>query len=143
MKFYVADGVFAVDADQEAITLAHELMKLYDSVHFRFAKFLSNSKEVMSHIPQDRRIEDINFEENLPESAALGLHYDPVTECLNINPVKELAQKITKAEVMRLAGLAYDPNNYLAPITINVRRLTQKIFQIPTILFSGRKITHT
>ena len=128
---YMDDGIFALDSDEEAIDLAHQLMKVFDSVHMRFTKIGSNSKKVLKAIPEDRRLSEINFMDPIPEAGTLGLRYDAEHDTFCLSPVEELASKVTKSEIMRIAAKVYDPNNYLALITIKARKLTQLIFQIP------------
>ena len=130
-QLYMDDGIFSLETEQQAIELSQELMKTFDSIHMCFNKFISCSKIVMKSLPENRRLTEVSFNDPLPEAGTLGLNYDAEADCFSLNPVKELAQIITKSEVMRLAAKIYDPNNYLALITIKVRKLTQLIFQIP------------
>ena len=130
-QIYMDDGIFSLETPQQAIELAQQLMKTFDSIHMNFGKFISCSKEVMRAIPEKRRLSEITFDDPLPESGTLGIKYNAEGDFLQLNPVTELAQVITKAEVMRIAAKVYDPNNLLGIITIKARRLTQLIFQIP------------
>ena len=130
-QIYMDDGIFSVETPKQAIELAQQIMKTFDSIHMNFGKFISCSREVMRSIPEKRRLTEINFDDPLPESGTLGINYDAENDCLSLNPVTELAQVITKSEVMRIAAKVYDPNNILGLITIKARRLTQLIFQIP------------
>ena len=130
-KIYMDDGVFAVDSEDEAIHLAHQLMKVFDSVHMRFCKFGSNSSRVLQAIPEDRRLTELNLHDPIPDAGTLGLKYHANGDFFTLNSVQELAEKVTKTEIMRLAGKTYDPNNFMALITIRARSLTQLIFQIP------------
>ena len=128
---YMDDGIFALDTEQEAIELSRQLTKVFDAVHMRFTKFGSNSKEVLQSIPENRRLTEINLQDPIPDAGTLGLRYHADEDYFTLNPVEELATKITKAEIMRIAAKVYDPNNFLGIITINARKLTQLIFQIP------------
>ena len=130
-SIYMDDGIFALNTEEEAIDLAHQLMKIFDSVHMRFTKFGSNSTKVLKAIPEDRRLTELSLYDPIPEAGTLGLKYDANGDFFTLNSIQELSEKITKAEIMRLAGKTYDPNNYLALITIRARSLTQLIFQIP------------
>ena len=130
-NIYMDDGIFAVNTEEEAIDLAHQLMKIFDSVHMRFTKFGSNSAKVLKAIPEDRRLTELSLYDPIPEAGTLGLKYDANNDSFTLNSIQELSEKVTKAEIMRLAGKTYDPNNYLALITIRARSLTQLIFQIP------------
>ena len=128
---YMDDGLFAAESDLAAIDLAHQLMKVFDSVQMRFTKFGSNSKQVLQSIPEERRLSEINFSDPTPEAGTLGIKYDADKDEFSLSPLTELASTITKAEIMRIAAKVYDPANFLAVITIRARKLTQLIFQIP------------
>ena len=130
-QIYMDDGIFSVATPQEAIELAQQIMKTFDHIHMNFGKFISCSREVMRSIPEKRRLSEITFDDPLPESGTLGINYNAEEDSLRLSPVTELAQVITKSEIMRIAAKVYDPNNLLGLITIKARRLTQLIFQIP------------
>ena len=130
-QVYMDDGCFSLEDPNQAIELASQLMKTFDQVHMNFNKIISCSKKVMMSIPENRRLSEVTFEDPLPESGTLGLKYDANTDCLSLNPLEDTATKITKSEIMRIAAKVYDPTNLLGLITINARKLTQLIFQIP------------
>ena len=130
-QIYMDDGIFSVETPKQAIELSQQIMKTFDSIHMNFGKFISCSREVMRSIPEKRRLSEINFDDPLPESGTLGINYNAENDCLRLSPVTELAQVVTKSEVMRIAAKVYDPNNLLGLITIKARRLTQLIFQVP------------
>ena len=130
-QIYMDDGIFSLESSEQAIQLARELMRTFDSVHMNFGKFLSCSHEVMKIIPEDRRLKEITFDDPLPESTTLGINYNAEKDWFTLNPVMELAETITKAEIMRIAAKVYDPNNLLGLVTVKARKLTQLIFQIP------------
>ena len=130
-QVYMDDGCFSLEDEKQAIELANQLMKTFDQVHMNFNKVISCSKKVMMSIPENRRLSEVTFDDPLPESGTLGINYDANDDCLNLNPLDETITKITKSEIMRVAAKVYDPNNLLGIITINARKLTQLIFQIP------------
>ena len=117
---YMDDGIFALDTEQEAIELSRQLTKVFDAVHMRFTKFGSNSKEVLQSIPENRRLTEINLQDPIPDAGTLGLRYHANEDYFTLSPVEELATKITKAEIMRIAAKVYDPNNFYNVIFLKI-----------------------
>ena len=53
--FYIYDLLKAVETPSKAISLAHKLMALLKRGGFRLTKWTSNSREVLTRIPEDKR----------------------------------------------------------------------------------------
>ena len=79
-NFYVDDGLYSVGTVQEAIKLVNAARELCTVGNLRLHKFVSNSKELLEHIPESERDVatqsiDINLD-NLPTERALGIRWD-------------------------------------------------------------------
>ena len=101
---------------------------------FKLTKWISNSDEVMNSIPEEDRAPSVkNFQERetLVERA-LGVKYDVKTDMLVFEVAKlsskvgEKGEKMTKRKTHSFVHSFYDPIGILSPITLILKKLTQK-----------------
>ena len=67
-NFYVDDCFKSLPTKDEAISLVQELPELLSRGGFRLTKWLSNKREVLSHVPAGERAPCVSLQlENLPK----------------------------------------------------------------------------
>ena len=73
--FYIYDLLKAVETPSKAISLAHKLMALLKRGGFRLTKWTSNSREVLTRIPEDKRARPtVNLDlDELPIDREMGV----------------------------------------------------------------------
>ena len=76
--FYVDDGLKSVQSVDEAVQLTKDAKEMCKRGGFRLHKFTSNSNEVISSVPLEDRVEEINnldldHQDVLPIERALGI----------------------------------------------------------------------
>ncbi|XP_078347357.1 uncharacterized protein LOC144632559 [Oculina patagonica] len=83
--FYVDDGLKSVSSVEEAVKLVTDVKQMCNRGGFRLHKFVSNSKEVISRIPEPDRadgVKELNLDlDSLPLERALGVQcsiFDPL-----------------------------------------------------------------
>ena len=78
-NFYVDDGLKSVQSFEQAKELIKNTKSLCQRVGFRLHKFTSNSREVLSSIPQEDRAADTKdhrlVSKNTAIERALGVHW--------------------------------------------------------------------
>ena len=77
-NFYMDDLIKTVKTETDAVKLIHELISMLQSRGFNLTKFNSNSKKVVSAIPEDKRSQTskntLKFEDEI--TRALGIKWD-------------------------------------------------------------------
>lgn len=78
-NFYVDDRLISVPTESEAVQLYHTLTEMCSKGGFRLMKGISNSRTVLSSIPEkyrDHRVKDLDLERDiLPLKSALGVQW--------------------------------------------------------------------
>lgn len=76
-NFYVDDCLKSVRSEEEAVSLCNDLVAILDSGGFRLTKWVSNSRAVLSAIPEEERAKELrDLDLNLdtrPVERALGV----------------------------------------------------------------------
>ena len=127
-NFYVDDCLLSVDSVQEARQIVKDVTSLLQEGGFRLTKWLSNSREVMSSIPDAERaksVVDLDLDE-LPMERALGMSWNVEKDCFQFTSViKE--KPATKRGLLSVISSLYDPLGFVAPVTLNGKRLLQEL----------------
>ncbi|KAJ8977222.1 hypothetical protein NQ317_002475 [Molorchus minor] len=95
---------------------------------FQMVKWVSNSPELLSHIPEDIKLPSlVDFEKG--NWKVLGLQWNPFADffCFSINLEKTLC---TKRNMLSLISRTYDPLGMLSPTTLFVKLLINKLWKI-------------
>jgi hypothetical protein len=80
--FYAHDCLKSLPTKQEAVNLVEELPVL-SCGGFRLTKWLSNEREVLSHMPDNERAPCISLQlQHLPKDKALGVQWNTETDSL-------------------------------------------------------------
>ena len=120
-NFYVDN---ALSSNTLATRMATDLAKILDHGGFCTAKFMSNSKEVLSSIPVQRRATpnlDLRLDE-LPVERALGVHWFVETDELGFE-IKNLNRPWTKRGILSALCSLYDPLGFAVPVALTARAL--------------------
>jgi len=82
---YMDDLCVSCSRVQGAISLIQQLRGLLGSGGFHLTKFLSNSKQVLNHVPKDHLALDMEPEQRkLPTHKALGVYWNAESDCLEV-----------------------------------------------------------
>ena len=78
-NFYVDNCLKSVHSEEEAVLLYHNLQAVCGKDGFRLTKWVSNSRSVLSAIPEEEReteVKDLDLDRDaLPKERALGVHW--------------------------------------------------------------------
>ena len=86
-NFYVDDVLKSVPSEEKAVLPADQLIKLLKEGNFHLTKFSSNSRKLLTMLPQDERADPaINLDlDRLPVTRALGLHWDADSDTFSLS----------------------------------------------------------
>ena len=126
-NFYVDDCLKSVDTDHEAIQLIDDLTMACKEKGFRLTKFVSNSHEVMAHIPPQERSKETkncSLEDKLPVEKALGLRWN-VEEDVFEFAIKNVHSESTRRGILSSVSSVYDPLGFIAPVILPAKSILQ------------------
>ena len=127
-NFYVDDCLVSVDTNEEAKKLVKDLTSLLQEGGFRLTKWVSNSREVMSAIPEAERAKSVvNLDpDELPIERALGISWNVENDCFQFNSALR-KKPATKRGLLSVISSLYDPLGFVAPVTLTAKKLLQEL----------------
>ncbi|XP_064625967.1 uncharacterized protein LOC135486798 [Lineus longissimus] len=127
--YYMDDLVSSIQSVTVAMSFVDEVIELGKRGGWRVHKFISNSKEVMQHIPEtERAIPPPGPIEFGRVQRALGVGWD-VGEDYFVFGAEVKSKGSTKRQVLSTASSIFDPCGYLAPFTVRAKCLIQEIWR--------------
>ncbi len=135
-SLYVDDYVGGASTVSDAIELRREISTLMGLGGFHFAKWISNSQEVLSTIPEADRaaasalvFQEKDFElSEEPINKALGISWNPKTDHFSYYGYASITHepgKETKRTLCSKMSRIFDPTGFLSPFTIRAKMLMQ------------------
>lgn len=129
-NFYVDDCLRSASSDKEAVALAKDLRSLCLSGGFRLTKWTSNSRALLTSIPEEDRaavIKDLDLnKDQLPVERALGVQW-----CTNSDTFKlkiDVQEKpSTRRGILSVIGSTYDPVGFLAPFILPAKLILREL----------------
>ena len=127
---YVDDCLKSMATEDEAILLIKELTTACHRGGFHFSKWISNSRRVLSSVPEVDRakeVKELNLDrDKLPTERALGVQWcvedDNFTFSVTTKP-----QPHTRRGILSVVSSVYDPLGLLAPFTLTSKLLLQEL----------------
>lgn len=129
-NFYVDDGLKSLSSPDEAIQLIKDVRGLCAKGDLHLHKFLANSKDVMSTVPEaDRaaKVSDHNLLDTCPApDRVLGVVWGVESDVLGFKIVlKDLP--FTRRGVLATVSTVYDPTGLAAPVVLRGKLLLQEL----------------
>ncbi|XP_063533651.1 uncharacterized protein LOC134743949 [Cydia strobilella] len=138
---YVDDYIHSIETIDEAINTVDDVLRIHASGGFNMRNLMSNSKELLRHLPEDKlapggvKFLADNKEEQLER--VLGVNWDPEADTfafsMKFHSVSQDLQSGTKRpskrEVLRLIMSVFDPLGFLLPTTIKGRLILQDVWR--------------
>ncbi|XP_053696951.1 uncharacterized protein LOC128744165 [Sabethes cyaneus] len=131
---YVDNYLDSFDNLDQAIKTIRDVIDIHENGNFRMRDFISNSKEIIKAIPEDRVSDTNNISlEHMEDSyeKILGMNWDFRKDVfkINIKIPETIPIKLTKRNVLSIAMNIYDPLGLMSNITIRSRILMQEIWK--------------
>ena len=125
---YVDDFVKSLRSVSEASLLAGEVTCLLSEAGFRLTKWMSNSREVLTKIPEaDRAKPPLDLDlEKLPVEMTLGVQWDVEKDAF-LFKVREPHQPPTKRGILSAVSSLYDPLGFVCPVVLEAKKFLQRL----------------
>ena len=129
--FYIDDFVKSVGTVSEASSLADEVTCLLNEAGFRLTKSMSNSREVLSKIPDaDRAKPTLDLDlQNLPVERTLGVQWDVEKDAF-LFKVREPHKPPTKRGILSAVSSLYDPMGFVCPVVLEAKKILQRLWKL-------------
>ncbi|XP_045078573.1 uncharacterized protein LOC123491568 [Coregonus clupeaformis] len=129
-SFYVDDGLASVESENQAIQLAKEARELCRTGKLRLHKLISNSKEVLTTIPEEecaKAVKDLTMMLGEPHmERALGVQWCVTSDELQFRVVVK-ENPLTRRGVLSTVALVYDPLGFMAPFILVGKQILQQM----------------
>ena len=96
---------------------------------FNLTKFMSNSKELLATIPEEKRkegVKDKDLSGDLPNDKALGICWNIEKDTFSFK-INLDRKPITKRGLLSMISSIYDPLGYAAPFVLEGRQILQRL----------------
>ncbi|XP_065092428.1 uncharacterized protein LOC135713267 [Ochlerotatus camptorhynchus] len=128
--FYVDDMLSGVDDIEEGKVLIKEMIELLQSAGFLLRKWNSNSKELLSEVPEDLRDERSILELDSSSSSVKTLGLPPSTDSFRFSsPMWNESTEITKRCVLSDASRLFDPLELVRPVITQAKIFLQDLWK--------------
>ena len=129
-NFYVDDCLKSVENESDAIEMIYQLRELVLKGGFNLTKWISNSRKVLSSIPESDLSKSAKSlcldKENLPRERALGLLWD-VEQDKFVFEMKIEPKPMSRRGLLSTLSSVYDPLGYAAPFVFKAKILFQEL----------------
>ena len=129
-SFYVDDCLKSLPTVGEAVALAIELRELTQQGGFHLAKWVSNSRELLSSIPdkdRSKNVQSVDLDyDDIPSEKALGVLWTVEADQLGFH-VKNLDKPATRRGVLSTISSLYDPLGMAAPFILAGKMILQDL----------------
>jgi len=125
-NIYVDDLCKSCATTEEVMRVVIQLRSLLVSGGFYLTKFVSNSKEVLQHLPPEDLASSVELNSGrLPPHKTLGVFWDAESDMLKVH-VNVKQKPHTRSGLLSMISQTYDPLGILQPFLLPARLLLQK-----------------
>ena len=130
------DLIFSVDSLDEAKTIAHEAIELFDSRGFKLVKWSAYRDSVPILAELDKEILVSNMREldlsldngnDLPDAKALGCVWETGEDRIRMVRSLKPLDKYTRRSMLSQLGKAFDPLGIFSPFFVKARLILQRL----------------
>ncbi|XP_058448745.1 uncharacterized protein LOC131428715 [Malaya genurostris] len=131
--FYVDDLYSGSATEEEAIELRKQLDSLLAAGGFQLRKWASNSKIVLAGIPPENlAIHGMVDLDRYKTIKTLGLHWEPMSDCLKYQIQLPLLEKtrLTKRLTLSYIAQIFDPLGLVGPVVVTAKAFMQTLWSL-------------
>ncbi|KAJ8027919.1 hypothetical protein HOLleu_30014 [Holothuria leucospilota] len=129
-NFYVDDGLYSVDTDDKAVDLILRTKQMLSKGGVNFHKFKSNSKVVLSSLPEcdvEMSAGVLNpFSESVDVDRVLGIQWCVESDKFKFRIVIN-DTPLTRRGVLSTISSVYDPFGFIAPVILVGKQILQQL----------------
>ncbi|KAI5715262.1 hypothetical protein M8J77_013351 [Diaphorina citri] len=124
---YMDDCVASFPTETEVVLFYQDVVKLFHSGGFTFAKWISNSNQVMDIIPESERLTKlVSFDNENNVVKILGMCWNASNDFLYFK-ISETDKPCTKRGILSTVLSIYDPLGLLGPLVLWVKLLIREL----------------
>ncbi len=129
-NFYVDDHMGGTHTIEEGRLMVDRLIAFFKRGGFILRKFISNSKDIISHLPEDLKERGFKKLGDDEISKTLGLVYSHEGDkFIFLFKQEQIPQVLTKRIILSRIARIYDPLNLLLPIITRLRLIVQGLWK--------------
>lgn len=129
-NFYMDDCLTSVSSEEKAVALVKNLRDLCAEGGFNLTKWVSNSRKVLSSIPEEHRaseLKDLDLTHDaLPIERALGVQWCTDDDSFTYKIQLQDKPK-TRRGILSVVNSIYDPLGFLAPVVLPAKLLLRDL----------------
>ena len=128
-NFYVDDCLKSMPSEQDALQLVKNLTNACHLGGFHLTKWVSNSRTVLSAIPEEDRAKEVkmlDLDKELPMERALGLQWNVENDTF-VFKITLKEKPLTRRGMLSVLCSVYDPLGFLVPLTLPVKNMLQEL----------------
>ena len=127
---YMDDSMDSIQNEENAIDLYQQLSQLLSAAGMYARKWLSNSSQVLEHVPLRDRKSEVDLDTDpLPCAKTLGVWWQATEDVFTFKEnAPEDAMVYTKRNFLKKIATLFDPIGFLAPFTIRAKMLLQDMW---------------
>ncbi|XP_055313219.1 uncharacterized protein LOC129574779 [Sitodiplosis mosellana] len=129
--FYVDDFFSGSETRERAIKLRVEITEMMSKGGFQIRKWIANDELTLADVPEEERGIPNSLEFDINSTVkTLGVQWNPKTDCFSYKTASIAAndEVPTKRKFLSTTAKIYDPIGWLAPTTILIKILYQKLW---------------
>ena len=124
---YMDDYISSVESVQAAKDLFNEMTSLFNAGGFKLGKWISNSSQLLNHIPSElRSTHVINFDDS--STKVVGLMWKPSNDTF-LFTINADNLKCTKRNILSAAARLFDPLGLVSPVVAFMKLLVQECWK--------------
>ncbi|XP_076848178.1 uncharacterized protein LOC143493558 [Brachyhypopomus gauderio] len=131
-NFYLDDCLTAVASEEQAISLSQSLKALCSRGGFNLTKWVSNSRRVLSCIPENERaleVKDLDLsKDTMPTERALGVQWCTESDTFRFK-VNVPERPTTRRGILSIVNSVYDPQGLVAPCILPAKLILRELCQ--------------
>ena len=129
-NFYVDDLLKSFKTEKDLLQIAPELIQMLAKGGFHLAKFISNSRSLLSSLPESQlahKLYDMDFSSELTDRA-LGVKWHVERDEFLFTSLPD-KQPVTKRGILKTVSSIFDPLGFLTPFTVRAKIILQNLWR--------------
>ena len=129
---YMDDSLDSTRDNAKAVQLFHQLQGLWGKAGMKARKWLSNSPEVLTVIPQELRAFeiDLNFNASTPLTKTLGVLWSAQQDVFSFHVAIPVVDTLTKRSILGRVTAVFDPLGLASPFIVRAKILIQDLWSM-------------
>lgn len=128
--FYVDDCLVSLAAEDEAMSVHHELVSICAKGGFQLTKWISNRRTVLALMSEEQKAKDVKdldlHQDLLPVERVLGVHWCIQSDTFKFNIMIQ-DRPLTRRGILSTVSSIYDPLGILSSVVLSAKKILQDL----------------